>query len=68
VNNTDHYAEAERWLQRQRKYRYERDDETRPPTPEEIALAQAHATLALADVAGKLLVELAALRQHLSGS
>jgi hypothetical protein len=40
----------------------------RPPTPQEIAQAQAHATLALVNVAEKLLAELVALRQHLSGS
>jgi hypothetical protein len=43
-------------------------DGSRPPTAEEIAQARAHATLALVSVAKKLLAELAALRQHLSGS
>ena len=42
--------------------------EDRPPTPEEIAQAQVHATLALVNVANGLLHELSVLRQHLSGS
>jgi hypothetical protein len=43
------------------------DLDTRPPTPEEVARAQAHATLALVNVAEKLLAELTMLRQHLTG-
>ena len=42
--------------------------EDRPPTPEEIAQAQVHATLALVNVANGLLHELSVLRQHLSGN
>ena len=75
MSSTDHYATAVNLLARKETVplggmpqlgRSSVDDYTRPPTPEEIAQAQVHATLALVNVAGKLHAELTMLREHLS--
>jgi len=70
VSSADHYQAAETLLQR-KFVRYGRRGTLgpaadRPPTPEEIA--QAHATLALVNVARELLHELTTLCHHLTGN
>jgi len=61
VSSTDHYATAMHLLAR-------KNYDTREATPEEVAQAQVHATLALVNVAGRLLAELAKIREHISGA
>jgi hypothetical protein len=74
VSSTDHYRAAEYLLEEKRSGVAPRSSQrppdlgSKPPTAEEVVQAQAHATLALVDVAEKLLAELVTLRQHLSGS
>jgi hypothetical protein len=72
VRSTDHYATAVDLLARKhtghsltRAGRSTVDADTRPPTPEEVAQVQVHATLALVNVAGELVAELAMIREHL---
>ena len=72
MSSTDHYETAETLLQRKHvrfgPHGTLGPPEDRPPTPEEIAQEQVHATLALVNVANGLLHELSVLRQHLSGN
>jgi hypothetical protein len=71
MTSTEHYQTAEKLMQR-KALRHNpvglEPPEDRPPTPEEIAQAQVHATLSLVNVTEGLLHELSTLRQHLSGN
>jgi hypothetical protein len=71
VTSTEHYQAAEKLLQRKPLHHGPVGldvPEDRPPTPEEVAQARAHATLALVNVTEGLLHELSTLRQHLAGN
>jgi hypothetical protein len=73
VSGDDHYAAAEALLRRKaggsvRVESRHSPDRSRPPTADEIAQAQAHAMLALVNVAEQLLAELAMLREQLTAS